>query len=112
MRTPLPPSVPASTELSLTGFQAVRGEAFAAAGGSGELPPLRLVGVASLGFNTPAERGGRESFSLEFLAPSGGRWPQGNYRLTHPRLGGHVIFLVPLGPDRDGMRLEAVFNFL
>lgn len=35
---------------------------------------------------------------------------QGTYTLKQEDLGSLDIFLVPIGPDRDGMRYEAVFN--
>jgi hypothetical protein len=53
----------------------------------------------------------RESFSLLFHAPKQWRYPQRTYRLSNPKIGPLDIFLVPLGPDDQGMRLEAVFNF-
>ncbi len=37
-------------------------------------------------------------------------WPQGLYRLTHPEHGDLDLFVVPLGPDGDGMRYEITFN--
>lgn len=102
----------ASSGLNLQDFSAIRGDTFALVGAAEAAPRLRLAEVSSLGFNVPAARGGRESFSLIFHAPAGFRWTQGNYRLQHPTLGEHVIFLVPLGPEGDMMRLEAIFNLL
>ena len=72
-----------------------------------------LAAVTGLGFKSPDDerQGKRESFTLLFHAPKQGRYPQRIYRLSHSRLGTLEIFLVPLGPDEKGMRLEAIFNF-
>ena len=51
----------------------------------------------------------RRAFSLLFRGPADPLLPQRTYRLEHPELGGLDIFLVPLGPDSEGMRYEAVF---
>ncbi len=73
---------------------------------------VAVLGEAtSLGFNRPAAQGGRESFSLVFHVPAKVRVPQGTYDFTHPKLGSHALFLVPIGPDAAGMRLQTVFNF-
>jgi hypothetical protein len=39
-----------------------------------------------------------------------GHAPQGIYRLELPERGHAELFVVPIGPDGDGMRYEAVFN--
>lgn len=53
---------------------------------------------------------GRQPFSLTFRAPGGELVPQRIYRVEHEAIGGHDIFLVPIGPDRGGMRYEAIFT--
>jgi hypothetical protein len=35
---------------------------------------------------------------------------QGTYEINHPEMGGMDIFLVPIGPDSEGMRYEAIFS--
>lgn len=59
----------------------------------------------------PAEgmSGVREPFSLIFRGPSDQTLPQGTHRLEHDKLGSLELFLVPVGPDEDGMLYEAVF---
>lgn len=52
----------------------------------------------------------REPFSLVFRGPLEPVLPQRIYRLEHGGLGTLEVFLVPVGPDKDGMRYEAVFN--
>jgi hypothetical protein len=79
----------------------------------GQAVQAELATVTGLGFKSPddKERGKRESFSLVFHAPKQWRYLQSTYCLSHSKLGTLDIFLVPLGPDDKGMRLEAVFNF-
>ena len=54
--------------------------------------------------------GGRTPFSLVFRSPPGAPMPQRIYRLQHEELGDIELFLVPIGPDADGMCYEAVFS--
>jgi hypothetical protein len=58
----------------------------------------------------PAHAGGRAPFSLVFRSPPGAPLPQHIYRLQHDELGVLDLFLVPIGPDDEGMRYEAVFS--
>lgn len=53
---------------------------------------------------------GRAPFSLVFRSPPGAPLPQHIYRLQHDELGTLDLFLVPIGPDAEGMRYEAVFS--
>lgn len=55
----------------------------------------------------PAAR--RAPFSLVFRGPGDRVLPQRIYRLAHDELGEFEFFLVPIGPDREGMRYEAIF---
>ena len=52
----------------------------------------------------------RQPFSLTFRGPAKVYLPQMIYRLEHDRLEALEIFLVPLGPDEQGMRFEAIFT--
>lgn len=52
----------------------------------------------------------RQPFSLLFRGPPEPLLPQGLYRMNHRQLGDLELFLVPIGPDRQGMRYEAVFT--
>lgn len=51
----------------------------------------------------------RTQFSLVFRATAGPVLPQGTYRLVHDSTNEFELFLVPLGPDAEGMRYEAAF---
>lgn len=87
------------------------GERFLLRSGQQEVA-VTLTEATSLGFNRAREMGGRESFSLFLHAPLGTRTEQGTYELSHPQLGTHALFVVPLGPDAAGLRLQLVFNFV
>lgn len=49
-------------------------------------------------------------FNLVFLGPVDPVLPQMTYRLEHPTVGDHDVFLVPVGRDGDGTHYEAVFG--
>ena len=52
----------------------------------------------------------REPFSIVFRAPMETGLPQNTYRLEHDEMGSLDLFIVPIGPDSEGMRYEAVFT--
>jgi len=52
----------------------------------------------------------REPFSIVFHGPAEHVLPQRVWPLEHDELGRIELFLVPLGPEGDAMRYEAVFN--
>jgi hypothetical protein len=52
----------------------------------------------------------REPFSLEFDGPVEHLLPQRIWPLDHDELGRLDVFLVPLGPEGDALRYEAVFT--
>ena len=54
--------------------------------------------------------GARTQFSLLFRGGPTPPLAQRIYRLEHSALGAIDIFLVPLGPDAEGQRYEAVFT--
>jgi hypothetical protein len=51
----------------------------------------------------------RLQFSLVFRGPATPNLGQGTRRLRHDELEELDLFLVPIGPDAEGMRYEAVF---
>ena len=53
---------------------------------------------------------GRVPFALVFRGPMQPVLPQRIYRMEHADIGTFELFIVPIGPDRDGMRYEAVFS--
>lgn len=53
----------------------------------------------------------RKPFSLIFRSADKTRYlPQHIYTIKHENLGALDIFLVPIGPDKKGMRYQAIFN--
>lgn len=52
----------------------------------------------------------RAPFSLLFVCTDNRILEQGNYAITHERLGVFEIFIVPVAEDADGVHYEAVFN--
>jgi hypothetical protein len=53
----------------------------------------------------------RDPFSLLFRGPSDRVLAQGTYALDHGKMGELALFLVPVGPGKDGdMRYESIFN--
>ena len=77
--------------------------------GLGELS-CTLVEANTLGSPPPEGSGERHSFSIILRGPGHPILPQQIYRLQHKLLGQMDIFLVPLGPDTEGIRYEAVFT--
>lgn len=52
----------------------------------------------------------RQPFSVELLADNTEKHGQQVFELSHPSLGDVSLFAVPLGPEKEGMRYEIVFN--
>ncbi len=67
---------------------------------------VQLIEAEKLGSGA---EGGRAPFSLIFRGPEDMDLPQASYQVAHDKLGSRQIFLVPLGPDKEGMLYEAVF---
>lgn len=68
---------------------------------------MRLVSVK--GFQHSSDPS-REAYSLLFCGPSQPILPQRTYRIANDAMGELDIFLVPIGPQRDGFGYEAIFN--
>ena len=54
--------------------------------------------------------GKRQPFTLTFRADAGHRIPQATYMVDTERMEPFPLFLVPLQPESDGTRYEAVFS--
>jgi hypothetical protein len=67
-----------------------------------------LGSVASRAYAAAFER--RRAFSIVLRGPIEPLLPQRIYQVEHPKIGSLDLFLVPIGPDEEGMRYEAVFN--
>ena len=72
----------------------------------GETPFEVTLRAVTTGPSGPA----RDPFSLLFVGGPTPPAPQGIFTLGHDALGALDIFIVPLGPDAEGQRYEAVFS--
>ena len=70
---------------------------------------LELIVVEKRGQFDP-DFADRQAFSLIFRGPLEPALPQQIWPMEHDILGKLDIFLVPIGPDKKGMRYEAVFT--
>ena len=69
----------------------------------------RLTAVTPWGHEEAASRP-RIPFSLVFHAAANAVIPQAIYRVENANLEPMELFLVPIGPDAQGMQYEAVFT--
>ena len=69
---------------------------------------FELISATDLG-ERPAETSPGRPFSVVFRGGEASL-PQRTYRMEHQEIGGFDIFLVPIGPDENGPRYEAIFN--
>ena len=75
------------------------------------LEALELALVAADAIETGQDSGERRApFSLIFRGPMEPLLNQSICRLDNETMGSLEIFLVPIGPDAEGQRYEAVFN--
>jgi len=97
--------------LSCATFEALRGQAFGLHVGAQGTAALELVEVEPLPLHAGmGHQPARTPFSLVFRGDKGAALPQRIYGIEHEALGRVEIFLVPIGPDPQGQRYEAVFN--
>jgi len=76
---------------------------------SSEFIDLQLIECTTI--DSPSGKSkGREPFSLVFRGPMSPHLSQRIYTLENEHLEKVEIFLVPIGPDKAGMKYEAVFN--
>lgn len=98
-----------SDEFTLDRFLPHVGEVFHVRSGEAEAIPVLLSEITRLATDgSPLRR--REPFSLIFHAAPGSWLDQQIYRVEKPGLEPFDCFLVPIGPDRFGMRFEAVYT--
>lgn len=78
----------------------------------GEAPlQLKLINVSPLGRAPAPDEDRRQSFSLLFRNDLTDKYLlQRMYEVAHSQLGALQLFLVPLGPVKEGMEYEAVFT--
>ncbi|HET6230565.1 MAG TPA: hypothetical protein VFE05_10895 [Longimicrobiaceae bacterium] len=95
--------------LTLDAFRPHVGQPFAILVGEDRFMPAHLVAVQPLS-NDGDTRRQRTPFSVLFRGPAGGHLPQDLYRVQSEAMETMELFLVPLGPDADGMLYEAIFT--
>lgn len=97
-------------KLTVTTFEEQLGKLFRLSLPDGGAIELVLVEARSLSLRPGTAGPRREPFSLLFRGPKSPVLAQRIYPLEHETLGRLEIFLVPVGPDGEGMRYEAIFN--
>lgn len=94
--------------LTIQDFAGTANEEFSLAVGEAAMA-VTLVEVKPLAAR-PHPMMHREPFSLLFKSASPVILPQKSYRVSHPSVGAHDIFLVPIARDVQGIVYQAVFN--
>lgn len=105
-------------ELSVATFRAHEGETFAVHPGTPGLAPmeLTLTEVTEFAAGRPADDARRAPFSLLFRGPVAPLLPSGTHKITHSRIGEHLVFMSPVQaanaakPQAPGICYEVVFN--
>lgn len=108
-----PRAVPAEVELAeLTAARLAPlvGSTFSVALGAPWDLRLELTEVTALASQTSFTGAFRAPFRLIFHGPAQPVHPQAILPLEHSQLGRIEIFLVPIGPDAQGMQYEAIFT--
>ena len=73
--------------------------------------PIRTTLVEARTWGEESARGrGRVPFAVTLRGPLRPVLPQRIYRMEHDTIGAFELFIVPIGPDAEGMRYEAVFS--
>lgn len=88
-------------------FEAYVHDAFAVETGGGLR--FELIEVTPRASHDPG-RETRRGFSLVFRGPAEPLLAQGMVRMTHPSLGVMEVFVVPIGPDSQGLLYESIFT--
>ncbi len=95
--------------ISIDDFEPCLGQTFRVSLENADGIDLELIQVKPLGAaDTKAQA--RQSFSLLFRGPLQPMLEQQILRIENPTLGELALFLVPIGPDDDGMLYDSTFN--
>ena len=95
---------------SRTAFSEHRGSEFRIHVAPDREEVLTLIEVKRLGPDGGGRPGAPEQFSVIFRGGAGDHLPQRTYPMDHETLGKFELFIVPIGPDDQGMRYQAVFG--
>ncbi len=97
-------------KLTVTDFSQYVDQKFSVHAGGNEPMELVLTEAIEVGA-APEDPQYRQAFSVLFVGPAQPILPQRIYRIEHAEMGTLDLFLVPLGPNRDGLvRYETVFT--
>ena len=96
-------------QLTIEDFETRVGEPFTVSAADGDALEITLAS-ADRAPEHYARPGGRKPFSLIFHGPRSPYAPQGTWQVEHAELGALDLFLVPLGPEGEVMRYQAVFT--
>ncbi len=93
-------------------FAGCLGSTFRVRPAAGQAVEVKLIEATLLPVHPGRDgaRPRREPFSLIFRGPVQWFLPQRTYPVEHDTLGRFDLFIVPVGPDPEGMRYQAVFN--
>jgi hypothetical protein len=69
---------------------------------------VELIEITELKYQRKGDLG--SSFSLIFRGDANLILPQQIYQFEHEVMGSFEMFIVPIGPDEQGMCYEAIFN--
>lgn len=102
-------------DLTLESFAGLVGQSLMLRQEDGGERALELIEATSRGESPNSNSAERRPFSLLFVDPASSvaeHLPQGIYRIAHDQLGEYDLFIVPLGPNADGVgiRYEAIFS--
>ena len=92
--------------LSIDTFSPLVGQLFEV-GEPGRKQTVELVSATAA---SRASETAHAGFSLIFRGAAQSLLSQGTYPVAHAAIGSLPIFLVPVGPDAQGMQYEAIFN--
>jgi hypothetical protein len=95
--------------ITLEDFEPCLGQTFRVTPENADGLELELTQVKPLG-NAGLEAGVRQPFSLLFRGPLEPVLAQQLFRIENSNLGELALFLVPIGPDENGMLYDATFN--
>ena len=95
--------------IKLEDFEPCLGQGFLVKPEGANSLELELAQVKPLGSTDPAA-GARQSFSLLFRGPLEPLLSQQVYRMENVAIGELLLFLVPIGPDENGMLYDVTFN--
>ena len=95
--------------ITLEDFELCLGQTFRVKSEDADSLELELTVVKTLANNDPPA-GFRQPFSLLFCGPLEPTLTQQLLQLDNSTLGELLLFLVPIGPDENGMLYDATFN--